>query len=679
LFFCFWLFSTGARAWVLVPYVTVFLSKENKLRKGNFRLLIAVAAVLAFAGTAFGAGQVTLKTTVPNIPKSVSFQAGTITMEMDHLTEMREGDIIQFTTSNRTSISKEIDFFLRLTDTTAAFNPGTATTLPISTSNAANVITITERNPGNNPAGGVDYGFRVEGDVSDQRIRLTFGRRDIVTGVFSAVTDTLDPLGNPNPNFVGASFLFDASAGSPSTDRLVIRLFDEKDGTEGGAFQGPFVDNQGFFFRDEPTATTVNYLLTADPTTTRGAPTENQTNEFIWTDNTLCIDTLTRDFQAEFVEVTTDSIPTDWDGTATRNALSFSGDFRIAKILAEQELDFATPKGATTGNILDPAVGQTAVTCRNFDFETGAGYCAGSHAGNKVIIESLNAPFIDGAEFVLTLDILVNGQSGDRGVYFSSAGGVQVQGYETLVDAASGTNQDGLPGNYFRADGVAATPAVGNQCTVANANRAVQFVSQLSRMSLNDGSATDDRFLEIGIPALTYDNSVIVDGDVVSVRVSLSQEPCGFAFQGSLTIGTFGCADAPTATNALLFPFFTSADSAAYDAAFVVTNLGNAAGDVTLYWYEADGDAFEATVPTPVEPHSIWNSGVVRTLPERLAWTQIAGSGTPGDAPTYMVACTQFPSDGFGFIFNGPEGNSMGYIPRTTATTAGYNLPSVCD
>jgi hypothetical protein len=675
-------FSTGARTWVFAPNLTVFSPKENKLRKGTFRLLIALAAVLAFAGTAFGAGQVTLKTTVPNIPKSVSFQAGTVTMEMDHLTEMREGDIIQFTTSNGTTISKEINFYLRLTDGAAGFNPGQSTTLPISTSDTANEINITEQNPGNNPAGGVDYGFLVRGRAGDQRINLTFGRRDIATGEFVAVTNPLDQAGGPNPNFVGSFFTFDANAaggGNISTDRLVIRLFDEKDSTEGVALQDPFGDGDGFFFKDDLATPGVDYLLTGEETTRRGSAAENQNNEFIWSDNTLCIDTLTQDFQAEFVEVTPDSRPTDWDGTVTRNALSFSGDFRIAKILAEQELDFATPKGATTGNILDAAVGQTAVTCRNFDFETGSGFCAGSHSGNKLIVESLNAPFIEGAEFVLTLDVLVNGQAGDRGVYFSSAGGVQVQGYETLADAASGTSQESLPGNYFLANGSAAVPFAGNQCTVPNNNRAVQFVSQLSRMSLNENAPFNDRFLEIDLPGLTYDNSLIEDGDVVSVRVSLSQEPCGFAFQGSLTVGTFGCGDAPTATNALLFPFFTSADSAAYDAAFVVTNLGNAAGDVTLYWYEADGDAFEATVPTPVEPHSIWNSGVVRTLPERLAWTQIAGSGTPGDAPTYMVACTQFPSDGFGFIFNGPEGNSMGYIPRTTATTSGYNLPNVCD
>ncbi len=642
------------------------------MRKGTFRLLIALAAVLAFAGTAFGAGQVTLKTTVPNIPKSVSFQAGTVTMEMDHLTEMREGDIIQFTTSNGTTISKEIDFYLRLTDGAVNFNPGQATTLPISTSDAANQINIAA------PAAGFDYGFLLRGRFGSQVITATFGRRNTTTGEFLAVTDPTDA------NFdAGSVFTFDANqagGGNISTDRLVIRLFDEKDGTAGGAFQGPFVDGLGFFFRDEPATTTaVDYTLTADPTTTRGGAGENQTNEFIWSDNTLCIDTLTQDFQAEFVEVTPDSRPTDWDGTVTRNALSFSGDFRIAKILAEQELDFATCKGAVTGNILDPAVGQTAVTCRNFDFETGTGYCAGSHSGNKVIIESLNGPFAEGAEFRLTLDIMVNGQTGDRGVYFSSNGGVQVEGYETLAEACGGAGLSGLPGNFFRADGVAAAPSAGNQCTVANNNRAVQFVSQLSRMSLNENTPFNDRFIYIDLPALTYDNSLIQDDDVVSVRVSLAQEPCGFAFQDSLTLGTFGCGAAPTAMNALLFPFFTSADSAAFDSAFVVTNLGNAEGDVTLFWYEEDGDAFRATVPTPVAPRSIWNSGLVRTLPERLPWTQIAGSGTPGDAPTYMVACTQFPSDGFGFIFNGPEGNSMGYIPRTTATTAGYSLPSVCN
>lgn len=639
------------------------------MRKGTLRLLIALAAVLAFAGTAFGAGQVTLKTTVPNIPKSTCYQAGAITMEMDHNTSMREGDIIQFTTQNRTSICKDIHFFLRLVEGgTNNFNPGQDTSLPISTTDPNNQIDIT----GIDPA--MDYGWLVRGRVGQQIITMTFGRRVKATGEFRAITDPTAA------NYdAGSIFTYNAALGNISTDRLIVRLFDEKDSTVGPIFQDPFLDGLGFFFKDDPATQGIDYTIIADATTLRGAANENPNVEFIWSDNTLCIDTLTQDYQGEFVEATPDSRPTDWAGTVTRNALSFSGDYRIAKILAAQEFALAECKGAVTGNILDAAVGQTAVTCRNFEYETASGYCAGSHTGNKLIVESLNGPFPEGAEYRVTLDILVNGQGGDRGVYFTSVGGVQVKGYDTLAEACGGAGLTAIAGNYFRADGVAATPSAGNICTVPNVNRAVQFQSQLSRLTLNEAAPFNNRFLYIDMPQFIYDNSLIQDGDVVSVRVSLSQLPCGFAFQETATIGTFGCGAAPTAMNALLFPFFTSADSAAYDAAFVVTNLGNAEGDVTLYWYEADGDAFRATVPTPVGPRSIWNSGVLRTLPERLTWTQTAGSGTPGDAPTYLVACTEFPSDGFGFIFNGPEGNSLGYIPRTTATTTGFALPGVCN
>ena len=81
-------------------------------RKGIFTILAAVFMVLAFSAMAFAANQVFLKTTVPNIPKSTCWQAGTDTMEFDHLSNMAEGDVIEFTLNNNVTVCKAINMFV---------------------------------------------------------------------------------------------------------------------------------------------------------------------------------------------------------------------------------------------------------------------------------------------------------------------------------------------------------------------------------------------------------------------------------------------------------------------------------------------------------------------------------------------------------------------------------------
>jgi len=81
--------------------------------------------------------------------------------------------------------------------------------------------------------------------------------------------------------------------------------------------------------------------------------------------------------------------------------------------------------------------------------------------------------------------------------------------------------------------------------------------------------------------------------------------------------------------------------------------------------YESDGDAFMGVVGTPVAARSIWATRLDDSIvsPD-ITWTQIAGTGTPGDASAYIRAMTTFTADGFGFIAGSPTGESMGYLPR---------------
>ena len=394
------------------------------MRKGTFRLLIAIAAVLAFAGTALGAGQVTLKTTVPNIPKSVCYQAGTITMEMDPETQIRIGDVLQFTTQNNTSLCKEIDYFLSLNGNGTFAGPTAPTawsTLPLVDDTSLPVAgssgqLVVDQAPGDYtstigaPFGTSEdrvYGFLVKGSEGSQIITMTFGFLDA-----SFEFQTADPADD-----VPASVLryTSTAAGTPlnPSDRFIIRLFDEK-------------KNEGFFWKpdnnpaDAGDPNEPEYNLTGNPAT---PPNEDPDNEFVGADNALCLDTLTEDYQGEFVEATPDSRPISASAVAPVHGggftLNFSGDYRIAKILPSLEYELAACKGAETGIIELPSGGQGAVADCSFSFESGAGYCTATDS-NNLVIGSVGGTFPRGEEFILTLEILVNGQTGDRGVYFSA-------------------------------------------------------------------------------------------------------------------------------------------------------------------------------------------------------------------------------------------------------------------
>ena len=143
-------------------------------RKGIFTILAAVFMVLAFSAMAFAANQVFLKTTVPNIPKSPCWQAGTDTMEFDHLSNMAEGDVIEFTLNNNVTVCKAINMFV--TFGTDAGVLDTTGDLPVSTTGGSITATGTA---------GWQWGFLVQAPVGQQIIRLTLRQRIAATGALA--------------------------------------------------------------------------------------------------------------------------------------------------------------------------------------------------------------------------------------------------------------------------------------------------------------------------------------------------------------------------------------------------------------------------------------------------------------------------------------------------------------
>lgn len=575
------------------------------IRKKIFTLLTAVFMVLAFSAMSFAANQVVMKTTVPNIPKSTCYQAGTDTMEMDDNSNMVEGDVIEYTLNNKVTICKNINMFLTLAE-----NDGTLDLtgdLPVSTTGGVLVSTPVL------PAG-QQWGFRIQGAVGSQIIRLTLRRINTGTGV-------LVPMANFAVNFDGTLI----------TDKLVVKLFDGKVGVwpESG-FRKPDV---------APAAQDIYIVNIAS------------------SDNTLCIDTLTQDFLGEYVQNTPNSIPVN-----VAQKLNFSGDYVIAHILAPQTYNLYTCKGVTCGNIPMGTTTQSTATCLAFDYETigtnNNGYCTNhtATAPNKPawILQS-SQPF-ELTGYVVSAEILVNGAPGARGVYWSST----QPRWDNYATAAEACNTDTL-GNawapaYTKADGTTATPiapSTGACAGVAAGAKAVKWTTPVTPLFV-----ADDYFLEIDLPPYNYNLAEVNAGDVVSVRVTLSKSTCGVVGTFDLCMGTFiaECPKAPSGGASTSFPYFTSlTDDPQWWNGIAIVNASGTAGTATLTAYEKDGST--ATFVTP----TIAANSMFVSLVNAIPWV---GTGL-GGSPAYISVTSTFPTMlGFGMIASPATGESMGYLSK---------------
>ena len=272
--------------------------------KKVFFLIVLFASLVFCTLPAWAAGQIFLKTSVPSIQKSFCETVGSITLEIDPGTSLREGDQIQFTLSSGATFCRKLDFFLMIFPGSSPdfpdHFPGTAFSSPVSTSSTADKITVIFPGVAGAPPytrTEYDYGFRVQSSVASQAVQLTMGRRNRTTGEF---------LADEAP---GSFYItFDASGGD-TWDQLVIRLFDQK-------FQTPY------FWKDNPETAETRFIIDSS----------DAQNPFTGEDNALKVDT--SKFSENFLEFVPDSIPSTWEGIVTPFVLSFSGDFRIARVIS---------------------------------------------------------------------------------------------------------------------------------------------------------------------------------------------------------------------------------------------------------------------------------------------------------------------------------------------------------
>lgn len=597
-------------------------------RKGLLTLFITVFSVVAFAGMAFAAQNIFLKTTVPDIPKSACYQAGTESLSLDNLTRLTNGDAFRFTLSNYTSLCKNINFYLRLHDGVLAADgalPASTGAEPVTSTNpAADALNLGGAFAGT----GRDFGLLVTGNAGSQIVNMQVVSRTIATGAI--VTSDAFTL-----TFIG---------GAPA-NQLIIKLFDKK-------FLTPY-----FWKISAGTAYLADSAFVANP--------------FIATDNTICINTIDPLWLGEYVQFTANSLPNFGALPLPGVAVSFSGDFFIAHMYQQERYAQSLCTKATVGNIRIGTTGgaQGFDTCTGFDFEvagTGTvadGYCTNHNGLNRAIIQALDAPFVADPSYVLRLEILVDKKdgagflTGDRGVYFQAGSAPQAISATTNVLACGAIPLPIGAASRFLANGTTASagaPAT-TVCSIAAADRAVILTTAASTMNITGGQS----FLNIDLPILKYDLATIQPGWEVRVRATLTRLPCVTIGPVDIPVGIFGCSLVPLATQ-IMYPYFTSLSADIWWNGIAIVNTGATAGTVTLTANEADG-----SVGT-FGPVTIPARGMYINLLETIPWV---GAGLGGQRCYVTVTSSDIPLanlDGFGMLGHddGVVGGSMGYLPR---------------
>lgn len=576
-------------------------------RKGIFTLLTAAFMVLAFSAVTFAANNVRLTTTVPNIPRSLCYQAGTDTMEFDTGSAIAEMDVMQFTLNNNITVCKAIDFFVTVNAGGAAVALETSADAPIATTNGSV-----------NAAGGTgQWGFLVQAAAGSQIITVTFRVRDTVTGAML-------PSAARVMTFTGAV----------AADKFLVKLFDGKFGFGTSLIYTPVAG---------PLYTTALTAITG-PTT-----------------NILCINTMNDPLLQEYVQNTPDSIP-----VLAINKLFFSGDYRIAHIMAEQLYSVVPCAKATVGHIKIGAQGQPD-TCQSFDFEVaGAGltgpppYCADHLAGNRAIIttSSTFAP----VPYSVTMQIVVE-RAGVAlavpGVYWSSTAPGS-EGDTSLANACAVAAVPWVGTTYRQNDAVtAAAPRAvsGANCDLLVAQKAVYLDQPLGLLTI-----AGDSYLYINLPDFNYDPAEILAGDVVKVKMTFTKTGCGSIGPLYVTVGTFGCGAAPVTGSAILCPYVTSLHQGDnfWSGIAIVNTSATAAGTVALTAYKQDGTTATFTTPS-IPAGEMYVSQVGSGVPPYIVW---AGT-TPANVPAFIRATsTTIPAGSLeGFVMmSDSTTESMGYL-----------------
>lgn len=336
-------------------------------------------------------------------------------------------------------------------------------------------------------------------------------------------------------------------------------------------------------------------------------------------------------------------------------------------------------KGTLRNIPLSTVATQTVGVCASFDYDLNApgdGYCAFSALNKyRLIFQVCNcdvasaSQLVPGFRVAIRMEILVNGQTGAKGAYWSGTGTpatINFNNYLTPTAACNAATSDqvktfGAP-TFYLADGTTVAGLTADPtCTVPAANRATILSTPRGAAAGYLITPADVNLAAwwIDIPPIRVDPAVVKSGDIISVNIQLFDATltpvcptCVVCLcQCTIDVARVDCSAGGTGpTSSLLFNYFTSLTAGDYWNGMAIANPSSTSGSCTLTAHEADGSVGTATV-------TIDAGKMFVGLVESLTW---AGTGL-GGSPAYISAsCNYGGAFGFAMMSNKTH-DSMGY------------------
>jgi len=362
-------------------------------------------------------------------------------------------------------------------------------------------------------------------------------------------------------------------------------------------------------------------------------------------------------------------------------------------------------------------------TCTPFDYENPDDYCYTETKGFRRALFELCDCYPDlklNDTIFVSMEILVDRGTGtpvtgDNGVYWAEDVNTLGPAVEAFKDQAEACNPlvqqtSSFPGYYVYSgtrlvesgsydDAGYLGPMEEDGCTVPDNQRYTRFEPDyewLEAYAIATYPSAADPIQEaidelqwgyrlasagkatlwIDIPEMRVDPSRIQRDWGVYVRICIDKKIdsiCGTADCCCLIyIGSLCCEEDTSGSGAILFPYFTAANSGWWSG-LALTNLSDADGYAPLPLYEADGDVFQTATPVLVKANSIEVFNHISLY--ALDWNVVKSSaaGVAGDDRFYVEATGEFPMAGFGMMAKVSTGESMGYLayPKWLMLTQG--------
>lgn len=635
---------------------------------GVFAVLAIALAFLAFPTAAFATGTVEVSTEQTFIPEGCeNCQASPLVFKFEPDTILKVGDQMEFAITNHALLANDIDMIVG--DDSAPGTPFNSLTfcdligvrqalvVPPQSSNASPLVYS-----GNvelyTTAGGVC--FRLKGSAGTDKIMMTI----LGTPATAGTDGTLVSLWGTGAN--ASEGTLEVFAASAQDGNLLLRVFDLETYTTGAAPYGPSI-----------------YLPEAGTTLNLGYNDEIDDPD----DNSLCIDVSAEEVPGTYWAALGENVDMNVDsqGQYTFNNSPFS----IAYITGSKSIERYTCEKLETGFVplgFSATQDASGEDCEAFFNDRGIyttyagagdGFCPNTHRCNKVLIYTEGEEELSSTkQYTAKFEILVNGEPGDNGVYWSSSTtnvpDFMTESSNSFMTLITDTSADQMSGDFTAytaggsevPDGSMMSTGAFTGCDVPLASRAVILESEASVFSLT--SAGVDNKIWLAIPPMIYRTGESSDafqpGDVVSVQITIGEAPCGLWWNGEVEIteAVDSCTTAVSSTGgSLLYPYYPALNSpGGVLNIMTICNNSATAGTATIRLYEADSDAFLATVDVPARGVVQVNLGTFTTIPD---YSQTAGSGTFGDAAFFGAVTTTFPTGGVAGIVQLSSGSSAAY------------------